>query len=1138
MPKQTVPAGSISLKAIGAFAPFVAGSAFLFASPAAAQSVCTTLPGVNINCTAPVIPPAPVPPPGSGTINVTASPAPLTVTLADGFVSSGPVVLGTIGGADIDIVSTGASTIQAVGPALVVDSSGGITAQVTNVTTAGDNATAVLLRAADGIVFTSDGTISTIGANSDGVDAEGRTVTLDLTNVSTTGPNAQGVEVGTINGPALVTFDAINTSGDGSIGAIIMAAGDTTLSGNLIRTGGTDAAAFDISNDAAACVILGAGGCDNTIAIDEVTTGGFGSIGGLVSAVGDTNVDIGLLRTGGDEAAGLDLSADPSACLVLGVGACDTAFTVGELTTAGNRSPGAIVRAVGDIDADVGVLRTEGDEAAGLDLASDPTACAILGAGACDTSFSVGQLTTSGDGATGVLVRAAGDTSGSVGVLSTQGNNAAGIDIASDPTACVIAGVGACDVTLAADSVSTSGDGAAGVLIDNAGAVVADIGLLSTSGDNATGLGITQDPTACLALGPGVCRVNAAADRTQTGGENSPGIVIATPGPVNLDAGSVTTAGSNSDGVSVSTDTGAQTIVTGPVRVAGVGSDAIVAVAVCADIDITARDDVVSAQGSAIVATTGCAVRVTTLPGASVTGGTAGIDVTSGTGATITIGDLLTATAGPALDVDGAAANVTIAPTGTIAGRIDLTDNADRLTNNGIFAPATSDFGAGADLLTNNGTVKVDGAIQLISLEELFNGGRVDLVDGAAGDSLTVSGNYTGGQGSALALDVASGIAGTPTDRLVVGGNAGGTTTISLNLLGGAALANPTGALIVDAATATGNPFALAGPVRSGFVDFSLRQAGGDTLLVALPNELALEPLLLGGIGLDFWYQSADAWSESSVLRRSNLGSDKPRGTSFWVQGYGGNDERGEDRDVDMFGTTRATDLRIDTDRRGIQAGIDFRLGRAAAFGVTGGYQHARSGFASGTDADLEGHNIGAYMLYGGPTGLYAELLAKADFFDVRLGNGNLFGAGGFDGKSYGAEGELGYRMLMGSLHVDVGAGLAYVRTDLDPFEASGFRFDFDRAESLRGRLGLRVGGTGSFAPYADLKVLREFKGDNDTAVTSGGFTLDLADQGKGTWLRGELGLTGAADQSGGFVSAWAEAGDVKGYGIRLGFRW
>lgn len=1114
-----------------------AGGVFA-ASPASAQNLCQILPGGIINCPAPVPAPTPVPtvPTGTPVVDVTSSPDPLLVTLEDGYVSNGPVNVGTVGAADINIVSQGTSTINSVGPGLVANSGRNLTAEVTNITTVGDGATGALLRAADNLIFTSDGTITTTGANADGVNAQGDSVTLDLSNVSTTGPNSQGVETGAVNGPTVVTFNVINTSGDGSTGAIIRGTGDSTLSGNAIRTGGTDAAAFEISNDPAACVVLGAGGCDNTVTLDEVTTNGFGSTGGIVSGVGDTNVTIGVLRTGGDEAAGLSFGADPTACAVLGTGACDTAFTVNELSTAGDRSPGAVARGAGDITADVGVLRTGGNEAAGFDLASDPGACAILGAGGCDTSFSAGELSTTGDGSTGALIRSAGDTNGSIGVLSTQGDDAAGIDIASDPQACVIAGVGACDVTLAADSVSTSGDGAAGILIDNAGATTGDFGLISTDGDNSTGLGITQDPTTCLALGPGVCRVNTAARRTQTRGNNSPGIVIATPGPVNLDLGSVTTGGNDSDGVSVSTDTGAQTIVTGPVSVAGLGSDAIVAAAVCAGIDITATDDVASAQGSAIVATSGCGVRVTTLPGAAVTGALAGIDVTSGTGATIAIGDLLTATAGPALDVDGAPATITIAPTGTIAGRIDLTDSADTLTSAGTLdLNGDSSFGAGADLLTNNGRLGARGAVRLAGLERLNNNGLIGLVDGGADDILTVDGDFTGGAGSRLAIDVAAGTAGTPVDRLVIGGAAGGTTQVSLNLLGGPAVVNATGALLVDAATSSPGAFTLAGPVRSGFVDFALRQAGADTLLVALPNELALEPLLFGGLGVDFWYQSADAWSESAALRRSNLGSGSPRRASFWLQGYASNDERGGDRDIDVFGTSQTAGLAIDTERRGAQLGADLAFGNSFAVGLTGGYQHARTGLASGTRLTTEGRNVGAYLLYGGPVGLYGELLAKADFFDMRIDNGP--GAGRIEGTSYGVEGEIGYRLATGRLMIDVGAGLAYVRTDLDPLLASGFRFDFDRAESLRGRAGVRIGLTGAFAPYADVKVLHEFRDGNETTLTSGGFDLALMDESRGTWFRGEIGLTGPADRSGAFASLWAEAGDVEGYGVRLGFR-
>lgn len=1118
---------------LGVALPALMGAVPMFAPTAAAQSVCVTLPVGLIDCT-PAVPAPTPPPPGSGTVNVVGSTDPLTVTLADGFVSDGPINLGTIGGADITLLSNGITTIANAGPGLVAGSSGGITAQVTNVTTVGDDATAVTLNAVDDVIFTSDGTISTVGVNSDGVNARGDSVTLNLNQVDTQGPNSQGVETFAISGPTIVNADLITTSGDGSTGAILTGTGDNTLTGRAIRTGGTDAAAFDISNDAAACVVLGAGGCDNTVTLDEVTTDGFGSIGGIVSAVGDTNVNIGVLRTGGDEAAGLDLSADPTACVVIGAGACDTAFTVGELTTAGDRSPGALVRAAGDIDANVGVLRTDGDQAAGLDLASDPTACAILGAGACDTSFSVGELTTSGDGATGALIRASGDTTGSVGVLSTQGDNAAGIDIASDPTACAIIGAGACDVTLAADQISTNGDGAAAVLINSAGNVVTDLGLITTNGDNSMGLGITQNPTICAAFGPGSCGVNSSADSVSTKGANANAIdIVAADDPVVVDAGAVTTTGPDSNGIDVTTINGDIDIAAGRVTVTGAGSDAIVAASVCGDISITTRDDIVSADGTAILATTGCGVTVTTMPGAAIAGNDAGIDVTSGTGATLLIGDSVTSAGGAAINVDGASANVTIAASGNVAGRINLTDSNDRLTNNGVFAPTgTSDFGAGVDVLANTGTIVVDGTPILAGLETLTNSGLVDFADGTPGDVLTTSGSFAGNGGSQLAIDL--GADGVTTDRLVIGGNASGTTAISVDRPTDFGLLNPTGTVVVNAATATNGAFVLSGPTTAGFVDFSLKQQGGVFSLVALPNTLAIEPVQFSGIGLDFWYQSADAWSASIAGQREKARSNSDRSFSFWAQGYGSTEDRGGDRTIDVFGNATDYALAYDTDRRGAQGGLDYQPGSGSlAIGVTGGYEHAQSDFASGTRLDLEGYNIGAYLLYGGERGFYGELLAKADYFDLRSANGSSYVTGDIDGKSYGAEGEIGYRASLGSLALDFGGGLAYVRTEIDAIEANGFRFDFERAESLRGRLGLRLTATGGIAPYVDVKVLHEFKDGNLTSVGSGAFTYTLADDRKGTWLRGEIGLGGYN----GLLALWGETGDVDGYGVRLGFR-
>ena len=225
-----------------------------------------------------------------------------------------------------------AGTILVAGPGLTGSSATDLIANVTGqITTTGNNQPGVLLTAVDDLIFTLDGTVTTLGDNSDGVNLTGATVTADLGDITTQGVNAQGVQVLSTNGPASVIVDEVQTQGDQSDAILITGTGDIDLTATLLSTNGTDAAAINIQSDPAACVLLGAGGCDVTAAAENVTTNGFGGIGALIAAAGDTTVTIGVLQTNGDQAAGLSLSVDPTVCAILGEGACDTAFTVGSL---------------------------------------------------------------------------------------------------------------------------------------------------------------------------------------------------------------------------------------------------------------------------------------------------------------------------------------------------------------------------------------------------------------------------------------------------------------------------------------------------------------------------------------------------------------------------------------------------------------------------------------------------------------------------------------------------------------------------------------------------------------------------------------------------------------------------------------
>ncbi|HEX8412533.1 MAG TPA: autotransporter domain-containing protein, partial [Sphingomicrobium sp.] len=109
------------------------------------------------------------------------------------------------------------------------------------------------------------------------------------------------------------------------------------------------------------------------------------------------------------------------------------------------------------------------------------------------------------------------------------------------------------------------------------------------------------------------------------------------------------------------------------------------------------------------------------------------------------------------------------------------------------------------------------------------------------------------------------------------------------------------------------------------------------------------------------------------------------------------------------------------------------------------------------------------------------------------------------------------------------------VRTTLDNFTAGFIDFESDRFTSTRGRIGARLGWAGDWAPFVGAKLFREFGDDNDILVGSGSLSDTITGRGHGTWGKIEAGLGGASGRP--LLSGWVNVGDVKGFGVRAGFR-
>jgi outer membrane autotransporter protein len=259
-------------------------------------------------------------------------------------------------------------------------------------------------------------------------------------------------------------------------------------------------------------------------------------------------------------------------------------------------------------------------------------------------------------------------------------------------------------------------------------------------------------------------------------------------------------------------------------------------------------------------------------------------------------------------------------------------------------------------------------------------------------------------------------------------------------------------------------------------------------------------------------------------------------GASFWGQVYLSRDRMDDDSSQTLSGVGFDVNRNLNTKRHGAQLGVDYGFG-FGRIGLTGGYARAKANDRDAGDLGMkaDGYNVGVYGQFGGRTGFHGEVFAKHDRYNLD------FTSGAFDGidtdvRATGFDGALGFRFPLGSLAtLDANAGASYVRTKFDDVDAFGFGYDLDTVKSVRGRAGLRAAFGGSFSPYVDATVYREFRGDGRVALFDGANSFGLRNEGRATWFRLEGGVM--PNPTGLMLAAWADLGDKKGVGARLGFR-
>ena len=524
---------------------------------------------------------------------------------------------------------------------------------------------------------------------------------------------------------------------------------------------------------------------------------------------------------------------------------------------------------------------------------------------------------------------------------------------------------------------------------------------------------------------------------------------------------------------------------------------------------------------------------------------------------------------------------------GTLLGQVVFTGEDDRLENAGLWQSAggITGFGNGTDELFNQAGGVIQAAndmaaetTQIFGLETFRNAGTASLSDGALGDRLEVSGDFLG-VGGAVAFDVFLDDGSAPADLLVIGGATGGTTLVTLNVLGGTGTATVgLGTALIDVSatgdTAAGDFQLAGGPLISGIYAYDLELAGDgiwylrSQVLGSLEGYANLMTAAEVHVGLmagamaerlgELRHLEPDAGQalagQSAALGLADLAAGAPatgpgHGLSVWLKAVAGQG--------DYAPSGAAT---FEQSSEGFALGGDIRLdelmldGDRLHLGLMAGYGSSQGDQSNGVDFDLHGWSLGLYASYlpanrtASPyDGLTLDLLLHGSLLQAALDSSLPVSHAETDMTAWGATlgASYGLEVLPGMI-LEPSIGLAYSSVAGDDFTDSlGVAVALDEGQSLRGHLGLKLQrhwtlhGLGQVAPYLRAEVAEEFLDGN--RVTANGLTFESSLQ--GTSYRAGFGLDARIGRDLAFYGAvdfaWGERIDQAtqvSAGLRLSF--
>ncbi|RBP06411.1 hypothetical protein DFR50_13131 [Roseiarcus fermentans] len=640
------------------------------------------------------------------------------------------------------------------------------------------------------------------------VTADGGATTISGGAVSTAGVWADAIVSEGAGTRTTVAGATIATTGNGSPGAALVGTGSTmSLTGVSITTsGGADASGHNAVGAYNGSSGTGdfSGGGRLTIADSSIRTGGAGASGVVSANFGTTTILGGSITTTGayaqallaESGGAITIGASDAGQATIGTSGAGAIVAVATsngkialngqtIATTANGSGGLGVTGLGsEIDATNLTITTRG----GYDSATGLTAWGAANAPWTSSSSSGGVLrltnttiSTAGDGAAGVYTGAGGVTTIGGGSVTTSGQSAYGL---------LASGAGANVTTSNGLTIATTGAGASGVVTNGGGSTSLANSSVATTGEAAHALSASGAGTSV-----GLDGTNTFA----TKGAGAIGVYAALGGVVSASPSSITTV-TTSGGVSAATGLAAH-----GVNADGAGSAialgaANVTVAGAGAYGLFASDAAGSGKAGAITASGPLAI-VTTNAAATAVGlqGNGAAIVASGGGAITAAGNVfafldgnnqtasfdnftINAKSGDFVYADPSTATITLAnSTVTAANVVDATGGSVVTLNasgSTLTGAAITTPTSTSNLNLTNGTTWTLTGPSNVSSLSVANSVVTFAPPGAGGGFKTLTVGSYVGAGALMVMNVALGGAGSGADKLIVNGGTATGTTV------------------------------------------------------------------------------------------------------------------------------------------------------------------------------------------------------------------------------------------------------------------------------------------------------------------------------------------------------------------------